>query len=349
MPPGPQKRKPVKKKKKKKAKRSISSSASHLRLGESHSDLHNYPHSGVKVDSMDDSSSGYESLTTDITRKAAEQKQAKIQMPILTKQTKMELDEAAMTEPASVADYISRPVESSPEKGTRKDEDVGFKTPLADNLSRPVGFSPDKGTRKDEDLAFKTPVADNLSRPVGFSPDKGTRKDEDLGFKTPVADYLSQPFESSPEKGTRKVEDSGFKTPPTGDPVTPVDQSFVEVAAQLNNNSKIQEKDDLVVAETPLEQTVINETDPANNQLSKEIEVQKSGLKTPKSEENLLQDSMNGKCQYYRSSDDRVNEPVTPERYERQPLLASAPPPPEKASWKNCCGIFELFSGSTRN
>ncbi|MFS8027782.1 hypothetical protein Hanom_Chr16g01502751 [Helianthus anomalus] len=318
-------------------------------IGESHSDLHNYPHSGVKVDSMDDSSSGHESLTTDITRKAAEQKPAKIQMPILTKQTKMELDEAAMIEPASVADYISRPVESSPEKGTRKDEDVGFKTPVADNLSRPVGFSPDKGTRKDEDLGFKTPVADNLSRPVGFSPDKGTRKDEELGFKTPVADYLSQPFESSPEKGTRKVEDSGFKTPPTGDPVTPVDQSFVEVAAQLNNNSKIQEKDDLVVAETPLEQTVINETDPENNQSSKEIEVQKSGLKTPKSEENLLQDSTNGKCQYYiRSSDDRVNEPVTPERYERQPLLASAPPPPEKASWKNCCGLFELFSGSTR-
>ncbi|KAI7734236.1 hypothetical protein M8C21_011549 [Ambrosia artemisiifolia] len=266
---GPHKRRPAKNKKK--AKRSGPSTTPHPRHGESDNDLLNAPYLDAKMESMEGSSSGYESLSTDITHKAAKEEQAEIQIdkePNIIKQTKIEMDEAAKVEPATVADYLSRP------------------------------------------------------------------------------------SESSPDKETPKVEDLGFKTPPTGDPVTPVDQSLVEVASKLNNDLKIQENDDLVAAETLLEHTVIDETDPNNNQFSKEIEVQTSGSKSnkasPKSEENSLQDFPNGNCRHCgRSSDDRVNELVTPECSEKQPLLASAPPPSERASWKNCCGIFELFSGST--
>ncbi|KAK9051293.1 hypothetical protein SSX86_027920 [Deinandra increscens subsp. villosa] len=151
-----------------------------------------------------------------------------------------------------------------------------------------------------------------------------------------VADYLSQPFASSPEKGTHEVEDLEFKTPLTVDPVKPVDQSLVEVASQLNNDTKLQEKDDL-------EHAVINETDSRNNELLKENEVQKVNSESDKGD--MLQDSINGKCQYC----GRGSEPKIPECSERQTLLASASRPSEKASWKNCCGIFELFSGSTRS
>ncbi|KAI3744074.1 hypothetical protein L1987_57147 [Smallanthus sonchifolius] len=226
--------------------------------GESDGDQHNSPHQVVNVENVESSSSGYESLTTERTLKAVKETQAKI-----------EFDKAAMIEPAT------------------------------------------------------------------------------------VADYLSQPYESSPEKGTHKDSDLGFKTPPFGDPIEPVDQSLVEVASELNSITKMQEKNDLVGAETRLEHTVVSETDSKNNQLLKENEVQKLGSKSdkasPKSKKDLLQDSRNGKCRYCgRGNDDHVNEPVIPDCSERQPLLASAPRPSEKASWKNCCGIFELFSGFTR-
>ncbi|KAD4982840.1 hypothetical protein R6Q59_002474 [Mikania micrantha] len=275
MPPAPQRHKrPKKKKKAKTNKRSSSSMADHHRHGESDGDQHNSLHQ-VVMDNMEGSSSGYESVTTDRTQMAAEVKPAKIETDKrsnLTEQAIIEIEKAAMIEPDT------------------------------------------------------------------------------------VADYLSQPFESSPEKGTQEVEDLGFKTPPSVDPSIPVDQSLVEVASKLDNDANIQEKDDSVAADTRLEveHTVINETDAENTQLSKENEAQKLDSTTdktsPKSQQDSLQDSANDRCQHCgRSDDDHVNEPVIPDCSEKQPLLASAPQLPEKASWKNCCGIFELCSGSNRN
>ncbi|KAK1425378.1 hypothetical protein QVD17_20730 [Tagetes erecta] len=263
MPAGLQKRKAAKRKKKtnKTDKRSTSSTSSHHHRGESDCDQHNSPHQ------MEDSSSGYESLTTERNQKDAKEKHLKIETH---KHGSAEINKGPMVEPGSVADYLSQPFESSPEKGTPKVEDLCFKTPVGD-------------------------------------------------------------------------PDSGFKTPLIGDPITPVEpvgKSLVEVASKLKNETKIQEKDDLLVAETR------NETESKNNEPAKENEGQnlgsESNMASPKTKQDLLRDSTNGKGQ------NRVNEPKIPECSERQPLLASAPRPSEKASWKNCCGLFELFSGSTR-
>ncbi|MED6217569.1 hypothetical protein PIB30_118573 [Stylosanthes scabra] len=43
-----------------------------------------------------------------------------------------------------------------------------------------------------------------------------------------------------------------------------------------------------------------------------------------------------------------VNDSETPECSENQPLAASAPRMVQKTSWLNCCGLFEVLSGSER-
>lgn len=205
---------------------------------------------------MEDSSSGYESLTTERTQKEAKEKQLKIEThkhPNSSKQAQVEINKGPMIEPGSVADYLSQPFESSPEKETPKVEDLCFKTPVGD-------------------------------------------------------------------------PDSGFKTPLVGDlitPVEPVGQSLVEVASKLKNDTKVQEKDDSVVAETRLEHVVVNEPGSKNNEPSKENEARKldseSNMASPKTKQDLLQDSTNGKRQHCQnSSEDRVNEPTFPECSNRQ-------------------------------
>ncbi|XP_076902468.1 uncharacterized protein LOC143557235 [Bidens hawaiensis] len=243
------------------------------------------------------------------------------------------------------------PFEFSSEKETQKANDLGFKTPT---LVDPVAsidqtlvevvskLNKDTKTQEKDDFTVaethvEHTVINEIDKPLNSTEQANIKIDKAamMELEPPsVADYLSQPFESSPEKGTHKVEDLGFKTPTFVDAVVSVDQTLVEVASQLDNNIRVEEKDDLAAAETLLEErTVINETE----YRSKENEVQM--LDSPKPKKKLLQDSTNGKCPYCgRGGDD-----------ERQPLLASAPQPPEKASWKNCCGLFELFSGSTRN
>nr|XP_043627191.1 uncharacterized protein LOC122598672 [Erigeron canadensis] len=177
-----------------------------------------------------------------------------------------------------------------------------------------------------------------------------------------VADYLSQPLESLLEEGTHKDEDLGVNTPLIVDSVMPAEQILVEVASQLNNtsNTNIEDMNDLVMAKTHLEHKVVKKNDSKINSpnfaskidelTSKENEVQKpvslDQKASPKSKYIVLQDSTKGKCLHCgKRSDERVNES---EFSERQPLLDSAPQAAEKTSWKCCCGIFELFSGSSQ-
>ncbi|GKC78264.1 hypothetical protein Tco_1129038 [Tanacetum coccineum] len=130
---------------------------------------------------------------------------------------------------------------------------------------------------------------------------------------------LLQPVDSSPQNGTHKVDSLAIKTPP---------------------------KVDRVVTETPLAQTLPNENNSNNNQSSKDNEDSLT------SENLLLSDSKDAKCPYCgKGGDDRVNDlPKTPKcsKNETQPLLDLAPRAAKKSSWKSCCGIFELCSGSSR-
>ncbi|OIV97282.1 hypothetical protein TanjilG_07034 [Lupinus angustifolius] len=45
---------------------------------------------------------------------------------------------------------------------------------------------------------------------------------------------------------------------------------------------------------------------------------------------------------------DRVNDYDTPECSEKQPLITSAPRAVRKTSWLNCCGLFDVLTGSDR-
>ncbi|KAI3719723.1 hypothetical protein L6452_20625 [Arctium lappa] len=167
-----------------------------------------------------------------------------------------------------------------------------------------------------------------------------------------VAD-LVQSIESLSEKGSCRLGDLAVTGSPIVDPTKPV-SSLVELASQVFDNTKLQEKDDLVVAETPLEQNNCpTSTSEVVGSVPKESEVEKLVSlddKASKKSDDCLPASTNGTCSFCgRNTTDSVNESKTPECSEKQPLLGSAPRPAEKTSWKSCCGIFELCSGSSRN
>ncbi|XP_024988424.1 uncharacterized protein LOC112523170 [Cynara cardunculus var. scolymus] len=166
-----------------------------------------------------------------------------------------------------------------------------------------------------------------------------------------VAD-LVQPIESLVGNRSCELGDLAVTDSPIVDPAKPV-SSLVELASQVFDNTKLEEKNDLVVAETPLEQNSCpTSTSEVVGSVPKENEVEKlvpSDDKASPKSNGYLPASTNGACSFCgRNTNDRVNEPKTPECSEKQPLLGSAPQPAEKTSWKSCCGIFELCSGSSR-
>lgn len=67
-----------------------------------------------------------------------------------------------------------------------------------------------------------------------------------------------------------------------------------------------------------------------------------------KENENKLSQFSNAPSIETRNGTERIKDSEFPECSENQPLVASVPRTVEKASWKSCCGLFEVLTGSNR-
>ncbi|KAJ9563455.1 hypothetical protein OSB04_008615 [Centaurea solstitialis] len=159
---------------------------------------------------------------------------------------------------------------------------------------------------------------------------------------------LVQRRASLPENGTCILGDLDVTDSSIVDTDKPV-CSLVELASQVFDDTQLQGTNVLVMAETSLEQkNCLTSSSEAVGSVPKKHEVEKLVSLDGKSKDGVPV-SMNDACHFCgRNTTDRGNEPETPECSEKQPLIQSAPEPAERTSWKSCCGIFELCSGSSR-
>ncbi|CAH1416607.1 unnamed protein product [Lactuca virosa] len=120
----------------------------------------------------------------------------------------------------------------------------------------------------------------------------------------------------------------------------------------VNNKTKRQQKN----TKSPLKQTGVDENSsnlihPKETGLAELVEklVSVDEKASPKSKDCLTASTLN--CPFCgRGGADRLKKHDTPECPEKYPLLSPNPfsQAPEKTSWKSCCGLFELCSGSSR-
>ncbi|CAI9278877.1 unnamed protein product [Lactuca saligna] len=121
----------------------------------------------------------------------------------------------------------------------------------------------------------------------------------------------------------------------------------------VNHKTKRQQKN----TKSPLKQTGVDENSsnlihPKETGLAELVEklVSVDEKASPKSKDCLTASTLN--CPFCgRGGADRLKEHDTPECPEKYPLLSPNPfsQAPEKTSWKSCCGLFELCSGSSRS
>ncbi|KAL8228747.1 hypothetical protein R6Q57_013647 [Mikania cordata] len=170
--------------------------------------------------------------------------------------------------------------------------------------------------------------------------------------------------ESVPNESVPAVEFVPEKIPAIVDPVKPV-AGLLEEASQVFDDIENEKKKDLVVEETPVvieEQTmVIGETDikddcPTSSVVSesvKENEVESLLLLDEKAYSVSKDDPSSSTPTKSLISEvhvaERANESDTNGHINRQALAASpAVAVQSTTTWKSCCGLFELFSGSDR-
>ncbi|XP_024992754.1 uncharacterized protein LOC112526624 isoform X2 [Cynara cardunculus var. scolymus] len=165
-------------------------------------------------------------------------------------------------------------------------------------------------------------------------------------------------IESMPEKITQKVED--LEISPIVEPVIkPVDSSLEEVSQDCDE-PKNEEKKDLVVEEQTV---VVSESELKDDCLVSSVVVESVSkengvVKSPLLDEKASSESKDCVASSTSVTDsisevngaNHANDTDTIGHSDRQPPVAASTPlaVQKTTSWKSCCGIFELFSGSER-
>ncbi|XP_071715224.1 uncharacterized protein [Rutidosis leptorrhynchoides] len=177
-------------------------------------------------------------------------------------------------------------------------------------------------------------------------------------------------LESAPVESVPVVESLPETITPNVDPVKPVD-SLLDEVSKVFDEIKNEEKKELVVDETPVvaeqtpvvveEQTVVSEivikddlptSSVVVESVLNENEVEKLPVSVEKASLEFVDSSMLPKDSISQvNGADCANDADTieHEQSDKQATVGSTPPLVQKTtSWKSCCGIFELFSGSQR-
>ncbi|KAL8236068.1 hypothetical protein R6Q59_017149 [Mikania micrantha] len=172
-------------------------------------------------------------------------------------------------------------------------------------------------------------------------------------------------LESAPIESVPATESFPEEISPCVDPVKPVD-SLLEEESQVFDEIKNEEKKDIPVEETPVvleEQTVdVCETPVKDDCLNSSVVVE-SVLKqnevenvqlvvekaSSKSTDDVSSSTLPKDLISNTNGADCANETETIEHSDRQaPAASTTVAVQHTTSWKSCCGIFDLFSGSGR-
>lgn len=137
-------------------------------------------------------------------------------------------------------------------------------------------------------------------------------------------------IEVTPIVDETKVEES---IPPVESEAPPI----VDPVVKVYDETKNEEREEIVVTETPevIEEPIVSKDEIPITSVDESVSKDSPAVKL------LPTPQVHGT--------DRAHETDTVEHADRKAVVAS-PPIEERqvASWKNCCGIFELFSGSGR-
>ncbi|KAJ0761806.1 hypothetical protein HanOQP8_Chr04g0154241 [Helianthus annuus] len=171
--------------------------------------------------------------------------------------------------------------------------------------------------------------------------------------------------ESAPVESVTVSESLVEEISPIVDPVKPVDSSLEQVS-QVFDEIKNEEKKDLVVEETPVVEepprvdaceTAVKDDSPDSTvvieSVLKEDEVERLQplveTTSLESKDHVSSSTPPKDSVTDVNGADCANEIETSEHSDRQAPAASTPVAVQNTtSWKSCCGIFELFSGSGR-
>nr|XP_043610313.1 uncharacterized protein LOC122582032 [Erigeron canadensis] len=222
--------------------------------------------------------------------------------------------------------------------------------PFTEVENREDGVTQNKnneGIDKEEEV--KNIEIDNWSKSMQLHDSKSSScshssDDESHAIEKKVVE-LVQPVETLPEKIVQEIEVPGVGTSSVRHHFKTVD-SLLE---DINNDSKIEEKTDLVVEETPpvpaLEKSSFLEKKfVVNGSTSKDTcSTSSVGIESVLVNNGASNSKVTVAVSIHNGADD-VNEPETLQYSDKQPLVASTPQAVQTTSWKGCCGILELFA-----
>ncbi|KAM0054704.1 hypothetical protein Hdeb2414_s0006g00198051 [Helianthus debilis subsp. tardiflorus] len=219
-------------------------------------------------------------------------------------------------------------------------------------LSSPTSQYPSVEVKKKEDNSSENKSNNNIkieegskskSSHVSSSSSSASSDDESRVVEKNVVVVESvPPVESVPEKIS-----------PVVDPVKPVD-ALLEEVSQVFDDIQNKKKKDLVVEERPVvveEQSVVISEDAMKDDLPTSSVVAEPVLKENEVENLIPLDEKASSVSKETEVNgaDRANETDTTGHSNRQTPSASAAVEVQRTTtWKSCCGIFELFSGSER-
>ncbi|KAI7734009.1 hypothetical protein M8C21_017910 [Ambrosia artemisiifolia] len=231
-------------------------------------------------------------------------------------------------------------------------------------LSSPTSQYPSVEVVKKEDNSSKNKSKNNINIEEA-SKSKSSSSSGSSDDESRVVEKNVVVVESAPNDAVTAVESVPEKISPVVDPVKPVD-TLLEEVSQVFDEIQNEKKKDLVVEERPTvveeQKVVVSETaakddcptssvaaEPVlkENEVEKLISVDektssvsKDYLPSSTPPENLVSEANDADCE---------NETDTVGHSNRQaPAASPAVAVQRTTTWKSCCGIFDLFSGSER-
>lgn len=231
--------------------------------------------------------------------------------------------------------------------------------PLVEVVKREASSSEDKAKDVHEEEG-------NVEIKTGSKSSSSSSSSDSSDDESQVVDKNVVILEPAPVQSVPVIESQvPEEISPIVEAVKPVD-SLLDEVSQVFDDIKNEEKKDLVVEETPVvveEPTIVVSESGSKDDCPTSSVVVESAVKENEVEKLPLSDEkVSSEPEYVTSSTppkdsisevpgaDCANETDTVEHSDKQATVASNPLAVQKTtSWKSCCGIFELFSGSQRN
>jgi hypothetical protein len=218
-----------------------------------------------------------------------------------------------------------------------KDSDVGSVSSIASQDNNPQHH--DEEVEKREDTSgVRSNVSENLH---GGNGENKLKSEEDFESKNVIV--IEWEKELHDDDSSSQSRSSG-STSSDDEQSRVLDKKIVSVETDLVNPvNTVTEVDNSLVKKE--EEVVVTTSNKNPDSSSLDAKVSKSETRVDEDRSLLsIDDSKVGTS----NDEEHVKISETDDCSIEQPLLASAPQPVQTTSWKGCCGLFELFSGSNR-